>query len=67
MHLTTAWQRLLWEESGQDLIEYALLTGICTLGSLAIFASIRSRMEGAYISWEAQGQGNWIPARPITP
>jgi Flp pilus assembly pilin Flp len=61
--------RFVREEAGQDLIEYGLLTGIVTLSSILIFASIRTKMGAAYISWESTGQANWVPNNPtpITP
>ena len=60
-------RRFCRDESGQDLIEYALLTGIVTVSSILIFASIRTKMGDAYISYESTGQANWSPDNPITP
>lgn len=70
MHFTpsTIWRRLLQEESGQDLIEYAILTAIVTLGSLAIFSLISTKMETAYKNWSAEIQdGRFHPSDPIPP
>jgi Flp pilus assembly pilin Flp len=61
------WIQFLRDESGQDLIEYALLTGIITLSSIVIFGLIQGKMQSAYISWESTGQANWEPGNPTTP
>lgn len=60
-------RRFCRDDSGQDLIEYALLTGIVTVSSIVIFASIRTKMMNAYVSYESTGQANWNPNDPITP
>jgi Flp pilus assembly pilin Flp len=59
--------RFVREESGQDLIEYALLTMIVTVASLAIFIAIRGNMTTAYGNWQYSGQTNWEPAAPTPP
>jgi len=57
--------RLICEEDGQDLIEYALLAlGIAIL-SVAIFPSIRTKMGTAFSSWGAQVQAIWVPNDPL--
>ncbi len=55
------------EESGQDLIEYGLLTAIITLSSILLFGLIQGKMGSAYSTWESTGQTNWVPNNPITP
>ena len=57
--------RLIREDSGQDLIEYALLTAIASVGSLLVFDAIRTKMGTAYINWGAEIQNNWEPSAPI--
>jgi Flp pilus assembly pilin Flp len=59
--------RFLREESGQDLIEYALLTAIVTVGSLAVFLAITGKMEAGYKEWGTQIQDNWSPDDPLAP
>jgi Flp pilus assembly pilin Flp len=44
-------RRLLVEDAGQDLIEYALLTMIVSIGSLLVFDVIRNKMGDAYEQW----------------
>jgi Flp pilus assembly pilin Flp len=45
--------RFLEEESGQDLIEYGLLTGIVVAMGVIVFTSIQGKMRGAYLTWAA--------------
>ena len=59
--------RFVSEESGQDLVEYALLTAIVTVASLTIFTLIRANMGNAYGNWQYSGQTNWEPAAPTPP
>ena len=59
--------RFCREESGQDLIEYGLLTGIITISSILVFGLIQGKMGSAYSGWESTGRANWVPANPITP
>lgn len=40
--------RFVREESGQDLVEYALLLGIITLASIAAIQSIGSQVASIY-------------------
>jgi Flp pilus assembly pilin Flp len=53
--------RFVEEESGQDLIEYGLLTGIVVAVGVVVFTSIQGKMSSAYQSWEGSAQTNWIP------
>lgn len=56
--------RLLREESGQDLIEYGLLTGIVVAVGFVIFTTIQGKMGAAYQAWEGNAQTNWVPNPP---
>jgi Flp pilus assembly pilin Flp len=58
-------RRLLVEDAGQDLIEYAMLTMIVSIGSLLIFDSIRNKMGDAYEQWGTDIQDNWVPPPPL--
>jgi Flp pilus assembly pilin Flp len=53
--------RFLKEESGQDLIEYGLLTGIVVAVGVVVFTSIQGKMSNAYQNWQGTAQTNWIP------
>jgi Flp pilus assembly pilin Flp len=55
------------DESGQDVIEYGLLTGIVVAIGVAVFTSINDKMADAYGDWGAEIQTNWEPASPAPP
>jgi len=56
-------KRLLLDEAGQDVVEYALLTAGIALAGLAGFDSLRSALRMADLAWQvnlnglADGQG----------
>ncbi|MBA3884546.1 MAG: hypothetical protein H0X67_02295 [Acidobacteria bacterium] len=61
--------RLGSEETGQDLVEYALLTAIVGLAGLAVFTVIRDSMAQAYDNWTNPAvagsvQDIWEPPAP---
>lgn len=56
--------RLLEDEGGQDLIEYALLTGAITFGSLAFVLLMQLVMRSQYVLWQAGAQAAWEPCPP---
>ena len=43
--------RRLKDDAGQDLIEYALLTGIIAIAGILVFPTIQSKMADAYEDW----------------
>jgi hypothetical protein len=49
---------------GQDLIEYALLTGIVAVVGALVFPSILERMGTAYQSWLTGTDAIWEPPPP---
>jgi len=51
MVLVRVFKTLFREDSGQDLIEYALLTGLIGLAGVAAISGIGSVMKIAYESW----------------
>jgi Flp pilus assembly pilin Flp len=53
--------RFLREDSGQDLIEYGLLTGIVVAIGIVVFTTIQGKMGAAYQAWEGSAQSNWVP------
>ena len=59
-------KRFVLEENAQDLIEYALLTGIISVGSILLLLAIRGQMQSAYTTWSTQAQDRWDPADPLT-
>ena len=63
--LRVVFNRLFLEDSGQDLIEYAILTAVVTVGSLLVFVSIRTKMGTSYSNWQQAGQDRWVPPPAI--
>lgn len=59
--------RLLRDERGQDLIEYALLTAAIGIVSIASWPGIASAIGTAYRSLDTNVQGLWIPPPPGGP
>lgn len=43
--------RLVVDDAGQDLIEYALLSGFIGFGGFVLFAQIGTKMGAAYDGW----------------
>ena len=68
---TSTWARIVrqfvLDESGQDLIEYGLLTGIVVTIGVAVFTSINEKMADAYEDWGDEIEANWVPAAPLPP
>jgi Flp pilus assembly pilin Flp len=58
--------RLWREDDGQDLIEYALLTGIIAIAGILIFPAIQDSMADAYSDWNGNAQDIWEPPAPTT-
>lgn len=56
--------RLLVEDDGQDLLEYALLTGIVGAAAVAILPVITGKMGTAYTNWQQAAQNAWEPCAP---
>jgi Flp pilus assembly pilin Flp len=61
--------RLVRDDSGQDLVEYALLSGIVGVAGILVFPTIAGKMSAAYTSWtsgtSASGvQAVWEPCAP---
>lgn len=56
--------RLLVDDRGQDLLEYALLTGAIGLAGIAVFDQIRAAIGFAYGTWESGVNGLWEPPGP---
>ena len=57
--------RLLVDDDGQDLIEYALLTGIIAVAGALVFPTIRTKMAAAYAAWNTNAQAIWAPPPPL--
>jgi hypothetical protein len=56
--------QLVVGDGGQDLVEYALLSGIVGVVGVLLFPVIAARMGAAYTSWQAGAQTAWEPCAP---
>jgi len=56
--------RLVFDDTGQDLIEYALLTGFVSAVGIAVFPQIAELMSSAYESHESAASNMWEPCPP---
>ena len=62
--LTTALRRLAGDESGQDVVEYALLTAFFGLAAFAAWTSIREALAANYGATSSGVQTIWDPPPP---
>jgi Flp pilus assembly pilin Flp len=63
-HLRSAVHRFLTEDGGQDLIEYALLTGVIGFAGAAMFDLIRTAIGNTYGTWESSTNDLWESPNP---
>lgn len=54
--MTSMLTRLLNEDDGQDLVEYALLVAFVGLAMLAAWLAIQNAVANGYVNWDAQEQ-----------
>ena len=52
------------DDSAQDLIEYALLTGIIGIAGVLIVSTLSTTMGPVYSGWNTAGQNAWQPCPP---
>ena len=57
--------RFMTDDSGQDLIEYGLLTAIIGLAGLLAFSTLATTMGTVYGRWNTAGQTAWQPCAPL--
>ena len=58
------WRRLRRDESGQDVLEYALLAVIIGLAGVLVFPSIVSKLSNGYATSNTAIQADWQPCNP---
>jgi Flp pilus assembly pilin Flp len=58
-------RRFLSDESGQDLVEYALLATIIGIAGYLVLPVIAPKMGNAYLQWGGQVYNAWVPAAPV--
>jgi Flp pilus assembly pilin Flp len=56
--------RVIADDGGQDLIEYALLTAIIGISGVLIFSTLSTTMSTVYSGWNTAGQNAWQPCPP---
>lgn len=56
--------RLIVDDTGQDLIEYALLTGIIGIAGLLVFPQLVEQMTAAYTNTVTETESLWVPCPP---
>ena len=59
--------RLFRDESGQDVIEYALLAALIGVAGAVVVRSILTTMTGSYTAWDAAVQALWEMPAPAGP
>jgi Flp pilus assembly pilin Flp len=57
-------ERLVADESGQDIIEYALLAGLVGTAGFSVLPTIVTQMSTAYQSWISGASAAWEPCAP---
>jgi Flp pilus assembly pilin Flp len=60
----TVWRRLLFDEDGQDVIEYALLTASVGLMGIATWPLVAAGIGATYQRLNTQTQGVWEVPNP---
>lgn len=63
-HMKGVVSRFVFDDTGQDLLEYALLTAIISVTGLLLFSAVADGMSAAYTSWESAAQEAWEPCPP---
>jgi pilus assembly protein Flp/PilA len=53
------------DESGDDLIEYALLAALIGIVGVVAFNTMSTKMGTAYSNWNATQHSNWEPCPPL--
>jgi Flp pilus assembly pilin Flp len=58
------WRALRRDESGQDLLEYALLAATIGIAGALIFPSIVNKLSDNYADANTEIQADWQPCDP---
>jgi Flp pilus assembly pilin Flp len=56
--------RFVIDDAGQDLVEYALLSGIIGVAGTLLFPLIANGMQAAYTGWQSAVKAVWEPCAP---
>ena len=60
-------RRALLDESGQDLVEYALLASIIAIAGALVLPTIKTKMGVNFGGWGTAVYNLWIPNDPAPP
>ena len=61
----TVLRRLLSDDTGQDIVEYAILTALIAAGSVLLFSALAIIMRDSYQNgWNQSAQDAWEPCPP---
>lgn len=63
-HTADPWRSLFVGDTGQDLVEYALLTMFIGLAGIAAWNAIEDTLGAAYAGYDTKSQGLWEPCDP---
>jgi len=59
-------RHLLFDDRGQDLVEYVLLGAVIAFASLTAMNVFPGIINAVYTSWINSTQGLWYPADPTS-
>jgi Flp pilus assembly pilin Flp len=62
--ITRLIMQLVRDDRGQDLVEYALLTGLIAAGGVLLASQLAGAMEAAYNDSNTASQAAWEPCPP---
>lgn len=57
-------RRLMLDEAGADLVEYALLAALVALIGAAALSLLQVALRNAYVNWDARHQALWVMPPP---
>jgi Flp pilus assembly pilin Flp len=57
-------RRLVREDEGQELVEYALLVALVAVVSAAALGRVQTTLHDAYVSWDCRNQSLWVMPAP---
>lgn len=63
MRFSSVARRLVFDDDGQDLVEYALLTGVVALAA-TVLVPLASELGDIYEAWNGDVNDLWEPPPP---
>ena len=63
-HAIQQFRQFTANEQGQDLLEYALLTGAIGLVGVVAWQAVQGGIGNAYTGWDSGNQNLWEPPDP---